>query len=546
MDKVNYTADRSACNTPDQVIGVPGCTKIDGPYAKYVLVVMVLVSILNFLDRSIIGILIEDIKADLNLSDADIGFLGGTAFTVFYATFGVALGRLADVWNRKKLITAGLGIWSLMTALSGLARSFIPLAACRFGVGIGEASASPAIYSLLYDYFSPRFRTTVTAVYLSGAAIGSGLGIFLGGMILDTWNAAWPDAATAPLGIKGWQAAFMIVGLPGILMAFWVSTLREPLRGQADGIVSKPHAHPFREAALVLLSMLPIGNFLIFSKSKNGRSILLKNLLFAISITFAAYVLTSITGDALQWITLSAGIYAAFSWIQALAIRDPVVYGMLFNCKTLRYIIIGDALIGFNMGASFWIIPLLQRYFNISAADIGSVLGIATVLLGVAGIIVGGILADFLRTRTSKGKLFVYLAGAMCTSLSILILVSTDSKIIAYVAVFSSMFAGSLALGPVISTVNDLVLPRGRATTIGIFFMITLLCGSAIAPYIAGSISDALIATGKSEGEALRKGMLWCLLAPVVGAAFIVQAIRHIKADETTLTERARLLGEPI
>ena len=114
-----------------------------GAYANYVLFVLVLVYIFNFIDRNILSILAEDIKADLAINDAQMGFLYGTVFAVFYAVFGIPLARFADVWSRRSLVSVGLGFWSFMTAASGLARSFGVLALCRIGVGIGEASASP-------------------------------------------------------------------------------------------------------------------------------------------------------------------------------------------------------------------------------------------------------------------------------------------------------------------------------------------------------------------------------------------------------------------
>src|SRR6185503_1911625 len=126
--------------------------------ANYTLGVLVVVYVFNFLDRQIVSILAERIKADLGVSDAQIGFLYGTAFAVFYALFGIPLGRLADVWDRRKLIAIGLAVWSGMTALSGLARNFGQLAAARIGVGVGEASASPAAFSMLSDYFPPAKR----------------------------------------------------------------------------------------------------------------------------------------------------------------------------------------------------------------------------------------------------------------------------------------------------------------------------------------------------------------------------------------------------
>ena len=118
-------------------------SQINSGYAKYVLIVLIIVYIFNFIDRQILSILAEEIKADLGIGDAEIGFLYGTAFAVFYAVFGIPLGRLADVWNRKSLIAIGLSFWSAMTAASGFARSYTMLAVCRFGVGVGEASATP-------------------------------------------------------------------------------------------------------------------------------------------------------------------------------------------------------------------------------------------------------------------------------------------------------------------------------------------------------------------------------------------------------------------
>ena len=145
--------------------------EVGGRYAKFALALLVVVYIFNFIDRQILSVLAEDIKADLGLSDSDLGFLFGTAFAVFYSLFGIPLGKLADVWSRKKLISLGLATWSMMTALSGTAQSFGALSTYRFGVGIGESSASPATYSLLSDYFSPKVRATVLAIYSSGVYI---------------------------------------------------------------------------------------------------------------------------------------------------------------------------------------------------------------------------------------------------------------------------------------------------------------------------------------------------------------------------------------
>src|SRR6186713_2792354 len=163
--------------------------RADGPeqpvaaYGWYALGVLFVVYLLNFVDRQILSILANDIKADLGLTDAQLGFLYGTAFAIFYALFGIPLGRLADGWSRTRLLALGLTLWSCMTALSGMARNGAALAAARIGVGVGEATASPCAYSLIGDWFPQRLRGTALAIYSAGLFVGSGLSLLVGGAI---------------------------------------------------------------------------------------------------------------------------------------------------------------------------------------------------------------------------------------------------------------------------------------------------------------------------------------------------------------------------
>lgn len=188
---------------------------------RYTLGVLVVVYTFNFIDRQILSILIEPIKADLGISDFGMGLLSGTAFAVFYATLGMPLALIADRWNRRNLIGLSLAVWSGMTALSGLAMNFWQLAAARIGVGIGEAGCSPSAHSMLADLYSAKERATALGVYSLGIPIGIMFGLFAGGAIADTF---------------GWRAAFFIVGIPGLLLSVVVFlTVKEPPRGHADG-----------------------------------------------------------------------------------------------------------------------------------------------------------------------------------------------------------------------------------------------------------------------------------------------------------------------
>ena len=302
--------------------------KLGGAYAHYVLFVLLIVYVFNFIDRNILSILSQEIQADLGVSDADMGFLYGTVFAVFYAVFGIPLARFADVWVRRSLISIGLLFWSAMTALSGFARSFPVLAAFRVGVGIGEASASPAAYSMLSDYYSPKLRATVLAIYSSGVYIGGGIGLFLGGFIMETWNTSYPDPLAAPLGLKGWHAAFLAVGIPGVLMAIWVRTLREPTRGMSEGIVTEKHPAPYSVLMTELMAMVPIFN--LIALKREGAS-LKANLYAAVAITAVAMFLMKLTDNIPQWLALGIGIYVVFSWVQSLKARDPVTYLSLIH-----------------------------------------------------------------------------------------------------------------------------------------------------------------------------------------------------------------------
>jgi MFS family permease len=223
---------------------------VGGPYAYYVLGVLFVVYIFNFIDRQILAILLEPIKQDLHISDTALGFLTGFAFAVFYTFAGLPLARIADRWVRRSLIAISLATWSVMTAVSGLARNFTELALARVGVGIGEAGASPPAHSLLSDYFPPEKRATVIAIYASGIYVGVGLGFWLGGWINDAY---------------GWRMAFFVVGLPGVLMSLVVRfTVREPPRGLSEHPVSSAQTYTLTEAWRFFAS-LPTGRRLAFA-----------------------------------------------------------------------------------------------------------------------------------------------------------------------------------------------------------------------------------------------------------------------------------------
>jgi MFS family permease len=185
---------------------------------------------LSYVDRTIVDLLVGPIKADLGLSDTEFSLLRGLAFALFYTLLGIPLGRLADHRDRRLLIGAGIALWSLMTAACGLARSFWQLFAARVGVGVGEAALTPAAYSMIADLFPPERRGRAIGVYATGVYFGIGLAILIGGLVVQAVSSS-PSVEVPVLGeIRAWQAAFMVVGFPGLLVALWAASLREPVR----------------------------------------------------------------------------------------------------------------------------------------------------------------------------------------------------------------------------------------------------------------------------------------------------------------------------
>jgi MFS family permease len=517
---------------------------VNSGYAKYVLFVLIVVYIFNFIDRQIISILAEEIKADLGIGDAEIGFLYGTAFAIFYAVFGIPLGKLADVWNRKSLIAIGLSVWSLMTAMSGFAKGYTSLAVCRFGVGIGEASATPAAFSMLSDYFSPRMRATVLAVYSSGIYIGAGIGLFLGGAVVEAWYAWYPDPSLAPLGIKPWQAAFLTVGIPGLLVAVWVWTIREPLRGISEGIKTEEHPHPFKATRSTLMSVLP-GVSLITLYQAGGSAAVLRNLVALVLVAVIFYGLYWLMPTGLQWLGLGAGVYITVSWVQYLKLNDPACFAMMFKSKAFVLASLGFPSISFvTYGMGFWSAPFMQRVHGESIADAGLYLGLGAAVGGFTGIVLGGFLADLWKAKTVNARLYIGLAIPVLAVPFALGFLYTDSVVTAYVCSFVFSILSPAWIGSGASTINDLVMPRMRATASAYYILMNTFVGLALGPYLMGQISDVNIAAGVAPGEALREAVTWGLLMFFVSIAFLLLALRYLGADEASRVERARALGE--
>jgi MFS family permease len=547
-DKPDENHIAATVDTPEGQKSMP---PVGGPYAWYVLGLMVLVYVMNFIDRQILSILAEDIKRDLSLTDAQLGFLYGTAFAVFYALFGIPLGRLADNWVRTRLLALGLTLWSGMTALSGLSTSFTQLSLARVGVGVGEASAGPSAFSMISDWFPKARRATALAIYSAGLYLGGGVSLLIGAVVVKGWNAAYP--AGGPLGLVGWQAAFLAVGIPGLLLALWVATLIEPQRGRADGLPpprKMAGRDVLRNFAADVASVIP--PFTLVNMALLGRKPLLENLAVLALVAGLVATLVTVTGEVPQFLAVGTGLYAVISWAQSIRHRDPATYALIWGTPAFLLTILGFgsiAFVGYSIG--FWNAPYAMRTFAEPMAAAGGpipwygskeavafILGSWGALGGFVGTISGGLLGDWAKKRHPAGRIVVGTLALMVPA-PFIFLMYTSTDLAGFllwnlpVGVFGAMYVGIAA-----ATIQDLVLPRMRGAATATYFIGTTLFGLGLGPWFTGYVS-------KLTGD-LATGVLALLLMAPVTFTCLLFVFRTLPAAEASRVERARAAGEPI
>ena len=528
-------------------------------YSYYVLSLLVVFYAFNFLDRQIITILAPSLKTDLNLSDAQIGLLFGTAFALFYALFGIPLAKLADGWNRVKTISLGLSLWSAMTAVSGFAGNFAQLGAARIGVGIGEASASPAAYSLIQDYFPKRQRATALAFYSSGIYVGVGASLIFGGAVIGYWDSNFTPE-TRPFGLAGWQATFLAFGVPGLLLALLVRfTVREPVRGLFDGIKSiKEAPNPFKDVGREMATMFPPFSIINLAKVKNDRSALRRNILvLGASIAFAILLVFwtdgllaegkkapigsiggfTITTNVVQWTAMAIGVYCSFSWLQSIRNRDLPAAKLIGNKSFAMLSLVGGLASFASYGLSPFIFLYSSQTFGVgpeSAITLGWILAIS----GGLGTIFGGALSDRAKKINASGRVYVVFFALGFSAIATYFQLTAENLTLFYVLLGASNFLQIMWLAPIAATTQDLVLPRMRGTAAAIFLLGTNIICLGMGPYVVGLISDV---TGD-----LRFAMLSVLAMFPIILLLLILLIKRVPEMERTVLERARAAGEPV
>ncbi|HET9331387.1 MAG TPA: MFS transporter [Steroidobacteraceae bacterium] len=386
-------------------------------YSAYVIAVLLVVYTFNFIDRVGLGILVGPMKAELHLTDTQIGFVGGTALALFYTAFGIPAGRLADRYRRMPIITAALALWSAATAACGLVHGFIALFAARLVVGVGEAGGVAPVYSLLADYFPPRSRARAIGCFSLGIPFGGALGVFLGGYLAHD---------------LGWRAAFLVLGLAGLALApLLAATVREPPRGRFDGAAASALPPPWR---LVLAKLASKPSFWLLAVGAGCSSLMGYGLLFWLPSFYVRSYGLSLpqVGNWLGSLLLAGGgpgIVLGGYLADRLAVRTAAAYalipGLAFACIAPCYLI-GTALplgvaayICFLIPAALqlmWLGPVIAAVQLLVPAGMralaSAIFLFVTNLLGLGlGSLVLGYASDQLRARYGAQSLHYAIVG---------------------------------------------------------------------------------------------------------------------------------------
>lgn len=295
----------------------------------YALSLLFAANLFNYMDRMVISVVLPLIKADLDLSDTQLGVLTGIAFAAFYAVFGIPIARWADRGTRRTIVSLAIAAWSVMTVMCGMAQNFTQLMLARFGVGIGEAGCIPPSHSLISDYFPKERRATALGIHTSGATLGIVAGLALGGYIAETW---------------GWRWAFWMLGAPGLLLAILMRlTLREPTRGAHDeAVVDTDTAQPplgevlrylgRRKSYVHLVILTALGSFAGFGINMWLPSFYVRS--FGLSTAEVGFYFGIAFGLGSAIGTLGGGYLA--DWIGKGDMRKPlIVLGLVASALTL-------------------------------------------------------------------------------------------------------------------------------------------------------------------------------------------------------------------
>ena len=492
-------------------------------YRYWVLAVLILVYMLNFLDRQIIGILAPSLIQHFGLTDAQFGLLGGIAFASVYSTLAIPLAWLADRFSRVWIITGALAVWSGFTALCGVATSFTQLFLFRMGVGVGEAGGVAPSYSLIADYFPKEQRARALAGYAFGIPIGTAAGTLVGGVLAVRY---------------GWQTAFIVVGLLGLLAAPLLRlTVKDPVRGGLDktpAAITPPPAEVARKPAPASVQDTRIGG-------RVGIALIVIGLL-GLAGALAAQAGAAFAGRTVL-LAFGGGLFLVIGLSVWLARATASV---LFVKPSFWLLAVGAASSSVcGYGVAGWLPSFFMRSFGLTLLQTSWYYAGIALIGGLAGIWLGGVVADRLG-RTSRGGYPLVPAVAFVISAPCFILAMNSGWLIGQIAPDAggnSATALTIAflifliptglnltwLGPITAAVQHLVAPPMRTTASALFLLLNNLLGIAVGFYYFGWMSDLL--APRFGDESLRWAIYTGMGYYVLAAILFVAASKALKRD---------------
>ncbi|WP_242130323.1 MFS transporter [Sphingobium sp. Sx8-8] len=497
-------------------------------YPYYVLALLTFANFFNYLDRQLISILAESLKADLGLDDAQLGFLYGTLFAALYSIFGLSVGRLADNVSQPRLLGVGLALWSGMTALSGFAFNFASLAMARLGVGVGEATANPCSHALIAEYFPVERRASAYAIYLAAIYLGGGASLVIGGYILQHWV-----ELTAEFGVIGalrpWQGAFLLAGFPGVILAVLIFFIRDPRR--TTGILPVS-TRPWAEFLGSLMDLTPV-----FSLLRRGAPVA-RTAAITLAIAAVVALLCWLTGQIQQWLALGLVVFAMLGFALRIRANDGPLFTLTFGTRSFRWLVSGMAITACIQHATlFWAVPYAMRVMHMAPGAAGGTIGIILAVGGGGGVILGGIVGDRLRRRHQSAAAVMTL-GSLGLSVPLALVAFTTADIRLFlIALWGFAFVQNCWSPSAAAVVQELVLPRMRATGAATFSMLIIVVTLACGPYLVGVISEV--------SGSLSAGVLALYALTPFAVALLLAGVRTVASDIASKGGRAAKAGEP-
>lgn len=526
------------------------------PGAWYALALVAATQAISLLDRNILAILAPAIKADLKIGDAEMGLLYGTVFALFYALFSLPLGRLADGWIRTRLLAITIIFWSIATGMAAFAGGFLLLMISRLGVGIGEAASQPAGTSLVYDFFPRRRRGTVMAVLAAAIAIGLGGSLVLGGGAADWWHARYP-AGGAPMGLAGWQFAFLVAASPGFVIAILLWRLREPERGAADGIATPRDPDPFGASLGVLGAVTPGVHWIALARRRASTRDWLVNLVILALIAIGVVAATrwteafsprpplvlggvAVSPHALQWGVIGFGIFVIANLLQALRRSDAPTFAAIATSPSLILCMaIGALQSVINYGVMGFTPSFLMKTYHLSPGMTGLQFGLLAAALGVVGPLIAGPLSDRISGGRARGRVWVTLFALGLSPLIAFWVYRAPTSGDFYLRFTLYSLVLTMWMPPLYAVLYDQVLPRMRGITASIYLFAMTIIGLGIGPYAVGLVSDA------THGDLATAILSVNWVAPPIVVMLVVLALR-VDRDQTSLLDRTRAAGEKV